>query len=93
VEYEWNKLKRQANSAKHGVDFSLAEGFDWETAQIEGDFRFEYGETRFTAFGRIEERLFVLVFTKRNNIVRIIGLRKANQREVAKYEKTKTGPH
>ncbi|MCL4485784.1 MAG: BrnT family toxin [Nitrospirae bacterium] len=84
---EWDELKRQANNAKHGDDFSLAEEFDWDTAQIERDSRFEYGETRSNAFGRIEDRLFVLVFTQRNNnTVRLIGLRKVNKREILKWK-------
>ena len=87
--YEWDDLKRQANMAKHGVDFSLAEDFDWKTAYIEQDSRSEYGEARFVAFGWIDNRLYVLVFTRRGHVLRIIGLRKANQREVGRYEKTK----
>jgi len=89
VIYEWDDLKRQANIAKHGVDFSLAEDFDWKTAHIEQDLRSEYGEARFVAFGWIDNRLYVLVFTRRGHVLRIIGLRKANQREVERYEKTK----
>ena len=87
--YEWDDLKRQANMAKHGIDFSLAEDFDWKTAYIEQDSRSEYGEARFVAFGWIDNRLYVLVFTRRGHVLRIIGLRKANQREVGRYEKTK----
>ena len=87
--YEWDDLKRQANMAKHGIDFSLAEDFDWKTAYIEQDSRSEYGEARFVAFGWIDNRLYVLVFTRRGHVFRIIGLRKANQREVGRYEKTK----
>ena len=87
--YEWDDLKRQANMAKHGIDFSLAEDFDWKTAYIEQDSRSEYGESRFVAFGWIDNRLYVLVFTRRGHVLRIIGLRKASQREVGRYEKTK----
>jgi hypothetical protein len=28
----WDETKRAVNLAKHGVDFVVAEGFDWETA-------------------------------------------------------------
>ena len=67
--------------AKHGVDFSLAEDFDWETAHIEQGSHSEYGEARSVAFGWIDNRLYVLVFVRRGHVLRIIGLRKANQRE------------
>ncbi|MDD2727808.1 BrnT family toxin [Malikia sp.] len=36
--------------------------------------------------GKIENRLFVLVYTPRRDVVRIISARKANQREVRQYE-------
>ncbi|MFT3814421.1 MAG: BrnT family toxin [Acidovorax sp.] len=49
------------------------------------DSRKRYGESRLTATGLIGARLFVLTFTLRGNAVRIISLRKANQREVRRY--------
>lgn len=84
--YEWDETKRIANLAKHGVDFALADDFVWDSALIAPDQRFEYGEARFFAIGWIGERLHVLVFTPRAKSVRVIGLRKANTREVTLYE-------
>ncbi len=37
---------------------------------------------------KIQERVFVVIFTPRYNAIRIISARKANQREVKQYEKT-----
>ncbi|WP_016611246.1 BrnT family toxin, partial [Yersinia pestis] len=48
--------------------------------------RKEYPERRFQALGYIEERLHMLVFTPRNGKVHVISLRKANSREVKRYE-------
>jgi len=45
-----------------------------------------YGEDRYQLIGRIDERLFVLVYTPRHNAIRIISARKANTREVKRYE-------
>jgi uncharacterized DUF497 family protein len=36
--------------------------------------------------GRIGKRLFVLVYTPRDDAIRIISARKANAREVRRYE-------
>jgi uncharacterized DUF497 family protein len=36
--------------------------------------------------GMIDRRLFVAVYTRRHDAIRIISARKANQREVAHYE-------
>jgi uncharacterized DUF497 family protein len=41
--------------------------------------------------GLIENRLHALVFTPREGAVRVISLRKANRREVLRYE-TQTQP-
>lgn len=53
---------------------------------IRPDTRHSYGEDRYQLIGRIDERLFVLVYTPRHNAIRIISARKANTREVKRYE-------
>ena len=70
------------------MPFELATEFDWSTALIREDLRKDYGEPRFLALGYIEERLYALVFTARNNALHVISLRKANKREVMRYEQT-----
>lgn len=85
--YTWDETKRAANIAKHDIDFRTVEGFDWESALIVEDARFDYGETRYIALGRIGARLHVVVFTPRGDKVHLISLRKANKREVARYDK------
>ncbi len=82
--YEWDENKRRENLDKHGVDFSAVYSFDWNTASLEVVFRND--EFRFVGSGYIGERLYVIVFTERGNSRRIISLRKANSREVKRYE-------
>jgi len=89
MEYEWDPTKAAANLRKHGIAFETAHAFDWETAIVEADNRFPYGEQRFCAFGSIEDRLHAVVFTVRGSAIRLIGLRKANKREVRRYEQEK----
>ncbi|WP_373289514.1 BrnT family toxin [Marinomonas arctica] len=38
------------------------------------------------AMGQIDERIHVLVFTVRGEVIRVISLRKANKKEVKHYE-------
>ena len=85
MQYEWDENKREANFDKHNVDFLAALEFDWQTALVYEDARTEYDERRFWALGLIQERAHVLVFTRRESFVRIISLRKANQRETRQY--------
>ncbi len=77
----WDETRRQANLAKHGVDFAVVVNFDWTTADVRVDDRFDYGEVRKFALGLIDGRLFALVSTERNGLMRVITLRKVNERE------------
>jgi len=49
------------------------------------DARFEYGEVRQVAFGFINGRFFVCVYTDRNAERRVISLRKAYKREMQRH--------
>lgn len=84
--FEWDEAKRQSNIRKHGVDFTQAEAFQWETARIQAYLR--YGEQRFTAYGYISNHLHVLVYTEPENKGRIISLRRATKRERRRYAAT-----
>ncbi len=83
VRYEWEEAKRKSNIARHGVDFTVMEAFRWDTAIINPDDR--TSEPRWVAYGFIGVRLYVVVFTERGDNIRIISLRKANQREERRY--------
>ena len=56
---------------------------------IQADTRHSYGEQRFQLMGKVERRVFVVVYTPRHDAIRIISARKANQREVKHYENRK----
>jgi len=81
VEIEFDPTKDQVNQAKHGIPLATAAEIDLEQAIVIEDRRLEYGETRFIAYAPVGGRLHVLWFTRRGGIVRVIGLRRANQRE------------
>lgn len=87
MKYEWNENKREVNLAKHGIDFHCLDDFKWDTAVKTVDDRRDYDEQRWVAFGFIGSRLYVLVYTLRFEIIRVISLRKANDREEKQYEK------
>lgn len=84
----WDETKCAENLLKHGVDFSIADAFDWESAELVPDSRRDYGEERHVAIGIVGERVYVMVYTLRGENIRIISLRKANQREVKRYVET-----
>jgi uncharacterized DUF497 family protein len=83
--YDWDEVKRAANLARHKVDFASVEDFDWDYAYVEIDDREDYGELREIAWGFIRDRLHVLVFVRRDELIRVISLRKAEPRDARKY--------
>jgi len=82
----YDPIKNEINISARGLSFDLAEWFEFETALIWEDTRKDYQETRFIALGYIADRLHSLVFTYREEALRVISLRKANKREVKSYE-------
>jgi uncharacterized DUF497 family protein len=86
-EFEWDAAKSDACFERRGFDFPFAARVFLDKArQIREDHRWDYGEHRFQIVGRIDGRLYVLVYTLRGNVVRIISARKANSREMRIYE-------
>lgn len=89
--FEWDEAKSDACWNDRGFDFAYAANafFDPER-QVSQDTRHSYGENRYQLTGMIEGRLFVVVYTPRAQSYRIISARKANAREVHRYENRKT---
>lgn len=77
--------KDEVNRQKHGVSLALAEVLFAGPHVSMADDRFEYGEVREVAFGRVNGRLFVCVYVDREAERRVISLGKANRREVRRY--------
>lgn len=87
MDFEWDDAKSDACFAERGFDFAYAIQVFLDPGRlIESDDRFDYGETRHCVLGRIEGRVFVVVYTARDRRFRIISARKANRREVRRYE-------
>lgn len=83
--FTWDEIKRQQNISKHHTDFESVWDMSWERALHTPDGRKEYGEIRFIAMAPLNDRLYVCVYTKRPEGIRIISLRKANKREEKHY--------
>ena len=86
TDISFDPAKNERNIASRGISFEVAEQFEWDTALIAEDLRKEYGERRFQALGLIAGRLHAMVFTPRGGKVHVISLRKANRREMRRYE-------
>jgi uncharacterized DUF497 family protein len=85
VKITFDPVKREATLADRGLDFEdvvvVFEGPTFSTA----DDRFDYGEERIVTVGFLADRMVVVVWTPRDDARHVISMRKANEREQAKY--------
>ena len=82
----FDPAKDAINVAKHGLSLADAAAFEIATAVVQVDDRFEYGEVRFRAFGRVEGQGRCLVFTWSADGVRAISYRRAREKEMRRYD-------
>jgi uncharacterized protein len=90
MDITYDPEKSARNVAERGLPFSLVEAFEWDGAVVVEDVRFDYPERRYQALGTINGRLHMLVFTLAAHTLRVISLRKANSREVKRYEEAQS---
>lgn len=83
--FEWDDAKYQTNLRKHQLPFELVYEFNWDDAYFKPDERFDYGEDRVIAYGRIDGRGHAIVHTRRGDRVRIISVRPAHEKEMKRY--------
>ena len=86
MEITFDQAKNERNITDRGLAFTMVQELDWSSATISEDLRKNYGERRYIAIGLIEERVYVVIFTPREGRFHVISLRKANKREVKRYE-------
>lgn len=80
--FDWDDAKAPSNLAKHGVSFQYASRvfLDENVADFDTS-RPEDSEPRRKAMGMIEGRIFTVVYTKRDGLVRIISARRSNMKD------------
>ena len=85
--FEWDDEKAASNEVKHSVSFPFATRiFNDENRITVIDNRRDYGEIRYISLAKIESRVYVVAFTVRSSVIRLISARKANKKEVKRYE-------
>ena len=86
MKFEYDEYKSQINKEKHGIDFLEAQKL-WEDedavvvpANIVDD------EVRYALISKILTKCFVAIFTLRDDIHRIISVRRCRKNEERGYE-------
>lgn len=81
----YDPRKREWTLINRGLDFEDAVlVFSGLTAEVE-DRRKDYGESRILCFGMLQGRAVVVGYTPRDGVRHIFSMRKANEREQARY--------
>ena len=85
LDLTWHETKRQTALTERGLDFADANQiFASATFEFE-DGREDYGEKRMICFGYLSGRLVVVGYVQHGEIRHIFSMRKANEREQAKF--------
>ncbi len=85
VTFTWDEAKRQANVAKHGLDFAdAAKVFAGPMVLFEDD-RADYGEQRMIGIGLLEYLVVLIVHVESDEAIHIISMRKADSDEADIY--------
>ena len=85
MKFEFDPDKSQANQIKHGIDFIDAQQL-WNDPELIGLEANSETEPRFFAIGKIGVKYWTMVYTHRNDAIRIISVRRARNREIQYYE-------
>lgn len=86
MRYQWDRSKALGNLNKHGIDFADAVSvFSDELAITIFEDRFD--EERFITIGvDLSNRILVVVYTMRDDEIRLISARKATKKERSQYD-------
>ncbi len=81
----FDPAKREQTLRERGLNFADAvQVFAGVTIDIP-DVRHNYGEARIISVGHLYERMVIVVWTSRGDARHVISMRKANDREKARY--------
>ncbi len=91
ADFEWDEEKAEENLRKHGIDFADAATALNDTMALTIQDPASDEESRFVTLGvDALERLLVVVYTWREDRIRLISARRATRRERRQYEGKRT---
>ncbi len=81
MDISYDEAKRQKTLRARGLDFADAgKIFEGTVIELEDD-RFDYPEQRLRTYGLIDNRLVMIAWTPTETGIRVISMRKCNERE------------
>ncbi|WP_157270035.1 BrnT family toxin [Azohydromonas aeria] len=86
MQIEYDADKRARTLAERELDFDDSPEVFAGPTRSAPDTRLDYGEPRVITFGMLRGRMVCLVWTPRGAARRIISMRYANEREIARHQ-------
>lgn len=92
LRFEWDPRKAEINRAKHGISFEEAvTAFGDPLGRITDDPRHSEIEERYVLLGlSARRRLLAVMFTEREQTMRLVSARRATRRERREYEEKRS---
>ena len=81
----YDPAKRDWTLRDRGLDFEHAAQVFAGPTFDQADNRHDYGEPRIVTVGRLDARMVIVVWTPRGEARHVMSMRKANEREKARY--------
>ena len=86
MDFEWDPAKASENEHKHAVPFPFAARVFLDADRLERlDTRENYGEDRWVTIGLVEGFEMMVVYTLREQTIRIISARRVDRHEREAY--------
>jgi uncharacterized protein len=89
IGFEWDDVKSDANLVKHGITFEDASEVFYGPIIVRKSTR--NNEERWLAIGISHDRLMSVIFTRRNDLIRIISARPPRRDEKRAYRDASVG--
>jgi uncharacterized DUF497 family protein len=87
MEFDFDPAKDEANRFKHGLRLEFGRRvFDDPMNAILPSIKKVYGEDRFKAVGMVGGKLYTVVYVWRENVIRLISVRRSNPSEQRDYD-------
>ena len=87
--FEWDETKSNANLVKHGITFDDASEIFYGPVVVKGSSR--NNEERWIAIGKAHDQIVTVIFTRRNDLIRIISARRPRPDEKRTYHNAPLG--
>ncbi|MDI1263598.1 MAG: BrnT family toxin [bacterium] len=87
--FEWDDVKSEANLVKHGITFEDASEVFYGPIIVRRSNRNH--EERWLAIGKSNDQIVTVIFTRRNNLIRIISARHPRPDEKRTYRNATMG--